>query len=36
MIISIIDILKNQGDVEVDEDIVFVSGVMDDQIKSQF
>ena len=29
MIISIVDILKEQGDVSVDEDIVFVSGVMD-------
>ena len=36
MIISIIRILREQGDVVENDDIVFVSGVMDDQIKSQF
>ena len=36
MIISVIRILRDQGDVVENGDIVFVSGVMDDQIKSQF
>jgi pyruvate kinase len=36
MIISVIRILRDQGDVVENDDIVFVSGVMDDQIKSQF
>jgi len=34
MILSIVDILKNQGYVKEGDDIVFVSGVMDVQIKS--
>jgi hypothetical protein len=29
-------ILREAGDVVENDDIVFVSGVMDDQIKSQF
>lgn len=36
MIINLLNILKQEGDVTENEDIVFVSGVMDDQIKSQF
>lgn len=34
LILSVVNILKQQGYVEDDEDIVFVSGVMDKQIKS--
>jgi len=36
MIISLIKIMRESGDVVENDDIVFVSGVMDDQIKSQF
>jgi len=36
MIISLMKILRESGDVVEADDIVFVSGVMDDQIQSQF
>jgi len=36
MIISLMKIMRESGDVVENDDIVFVSGVMDDQIKSQF
>jgi hypothetical protein len=36
MIIAVLRILRESGDVVEDDDVVFVSGVMDDQIKSQF
>ncbi|CDW77623.1 pyruvate kinase [Stylonychia lemnae] len=36
MILSVVGILKQQGHVKENDDIVFVSGVMDIQIKSQF
>ena len=36
MIISVMRILRESGEVVENDDIVFVSGVMDDQIKSQF
>jgi hypothetical protein len=34
MIILVMQILRESGDVVENDDIVFVSGVMDDQIKS--